>query len=67
VAAWLARQLTHPLALLLSATAVLSFIVGSITVGVAVVLIIAPNAPVALFKERQAENAVEAFAGTVSG
>jgi magnesium-transporting ATPase (P-type) len=57
----LARQLTHPLALLLWVAALLSFIVGSITVGVAVVLIIVLNAAVALVQERHAENAVEAL------
>ena len=57
----LARQLTHPLALLLWVAALLSFIVGSITVGVAVVLIIVLNAAVAFVQERHAENAVEAL------
>jgi hypothetical protein len=57
----LARQLTHPLALLLWVAALLSFIVGSITVGVAVVLIIVLNAAVAFAQERHAEDAVEAL------
>ena len=61
----LARQLTHPLALLLCAAALLSFIVGSITVAVAVVLIIVLNAAVAFVQERHAENAVEALAGYI--
>ena len=61
----LARQFTHPLALLLWAAAVLSFIVGSITVGVAVVLIIVLNAAVAFIQERHAEKAVEALAGYI--
>jgi magnesium-transporting ATPase (P-type) len=61
----LARQLTHPLALLLWVAALLSFIVGSITVGVAVVLIIVLNAAVAFVQERHAENAVEALAGYI--
>ena len=61
----LARQFTHPLALLLWAAALLSFIVGSITVGVAVVLIIVLNAVVALIQERHAEKAVEALAGYI--
>ena len=45
--------------------ALLSFIVGSITVGVAVVLIIVLNAAVAFVQERHAENAVEALAGYI--
>jgi hypothetical protein len=57
----LARPLTHPLALLLWVAALLSFIVGSITVSVAVVLIIVLNAAVAFVQERHAENAVEAL------
>jgi len=61
----LARQFTHPLALLLWAAALLSFIVGSITIGVAVVLIIVLNAVVALIQERHAEKAVEALAGYI--
>ncbi len=61
----LARQLTHPLALLLWVAALLSFIVGSIAVGVAVVLIIVLNAVVAFVQERHAENAVEALAGYI--
>ena len=61
----LARQFTHPLALLLWAAALLSFMVGSISVGVAVVLIIVLNAVVALIQERNAEKAVEALAGYI--
>jgi calcium-translocating P-type ATPase len=61
----LARQFTHPLALLLWAAALLSFIVGSVTIGVAVVLIIVLNAVVALIQERHAEKAVEALAGYI--
>ena len=60
-----ARQLTHPLALLLWVAALLSFIVGSITVGVAVVLIIVLNAALAFVQERHAENAAEALAGYI--
>ncbi|HTX30388.1 MAG TPA: cation-transporting P-type ATPase [Solirubrobacteraceae bacterium] len=58
----LARQLTHPLALLLWLAAVLSFSVGSQTVGVAVVLVIVLNATFAFVQELQAERAVEALA-----
>jgi hypothetical protein len=50
----LARQLTHPLALLLWVPALLSFIVGSTTVGVGVMLIIVLNAAVAFVQERHA-------------
>ncbi len=58
----LARQLTHPLALLLWVAAALSFAVGSATVGIAVLLIILLNAAFAFLQERQAERAVEALA-----
>jgi calcium-translocating P-type ATPase len=58
----LARQLTHPLALLLWVAAALSFAVGSQTVGIAVLLIILLNAAFAFVQERQAERAVEALA-----
>ena len=59
----IARQLTHPLALLLWVAAVLSFAVGSQTVGIAVVLVIILNAMFAFVQELQAERAVEALAG----
>jgi calcium-translocating P-type ATPase len=59
----IARQLTHPLALLLWLAAVLSFAVGSTVVGVAVVLVIILNAAFAFVQELQAERAVEALAG----
>ena len=59
----LARQLTHPLALLLWLAAGLSFLVGSQTVGIAVVLVIVLNAAFAFVQELQAERAVEALAG----
>ena len=59
----LARQLTHPLALLLWLAAGLSFLVGSQTVGIAVVLVIVLNAAFAFAQELQAERAVEALAG----
>ncbi len=58
----LARQLTHPLALLLWLAAALSFAVGNLTVAVAVLLVIALNAVFALIQEMQAERAVEALA-----
>ena len=58
----LARQFTHPLALLLWVAAALSFAVGSATVGVAVVAVILLNAGFAFLEEQQAERAVEALA-----
>jgi calcium-translocating P-type ATPase len=58
----IARQLTHPLALLLWVAAVLSFAVGSQAVGIAVVLVIILNAAFAFVQELQAERAVEALA-----
>lgn len=58
----LARQVTHPLALLLWLAAALSFAVGSSTVAIAVLLVIALNAGFAFVQEQQAERAVEALA-----
>jgi calcium-translocating P-type ATPase len=58
----LARQLTHPLALLLWLAAALSFAVGSYTVAIAVLLVIVLNAVFAFAQEMQAEKAVEALA-----
>ncbi len=58
----IARQLTHPLALLLWVAAALSFAVGSQTIGIAVVLVIILNAAFAFAQELQAERAVEALA-----
>jgi calcium-translocating P-type ATPase len=58
----LARQLTHPLALLLWLAAGLSFAVGSGTVAIAVLLVIVLNATFAFVQELQAERAVEALA-----
>jgi calcium-translocating P-type ATPase len=58
----LARQLTHPLALLLWACAALSLAVGNATIAIAVVLVIMLNAAFAFVQELQAERAVEALA-----
>ncbi|MGC2373377.1 MAG: cation-transporting P-type ATPase [Solirubrobacteraceae bacterium] len=58
----LARQLTHPLALLLWLAAALSFAVGSQTIAIAVLLVILLNALFAFVQEMQAERAVEALA-----
>jgi calcium-translocating P-type ATPase len=59
----LARQLTHPLALLLWLAAGLSLAVGNRTVAIAVLLVILLNAAFAFVQELQAERAVEALAG----
>ena len=58
----MARQLTHPLALLLWLAAALSFAVGSQTIAIAVLLVIVLNALFAFVREMQAERAVEALA-----
>jgi calcium-translocating P-type ATPase len=58
----LARQLTHPLALLLWLAAALSLAVGSQTIAIAVLLVIVLNALFAFVQEMQAERAVEALA-----
>ncbi|SCK44200.1 plasma-membrane calcium-translocating P-type ATPase [Streptomyces sp. WMMB 322] len=57
----LARQLTHPLALLLWLAAALLLAVGSKVVAAAVVLIILLNAAFAFVQELQAQRAVEAL------
>ena len=59
----LARQFTHPLALLLTAAAVLAWIAGIAPVAIAIVIVIAINALFAFIQELQAERAVEALAG----
>ncbi len=58
----LARQFTHPLALLLWLAAGLLLIVGSNVIAAAVILIIVLNAAFAFVQELQAERAVEALA-----
>ena len=55
-------QLTHPLALLLWAAAVLAWFAGTPVLTVAIVAVIVLNALFALWQERQAERAVEALA-----
>ena len=57
----LARQLTHPLALLLFVAAALAFAAGTSALGVAVLAVIILNAFFAFVQERQAERAVEAL------
>jgi calcium-translocating P-type ATPase len=59
----LARQFTHPLALLLWGAASLAAIAGIAPVGIAVVIVIVLNAAFAFVQERQAERAVEALQG----
>ena len=57
-----ALQLTHPLALLLWAAAILAYAAGTSVLGGAIVAVILLNALFALLQERQAERAVEALA-----
>ena len=57
----LARQLTHPLALLLWGAAVLAFVSGSTVVAIAVFIVITLNAALAFAQEQQAGKAVEAL------
>jgi calcium-translocating P-type ATPase len=61
--AQLARQLTHPLALLLWGAAGLAAIAGIAPIAIAVVIVIVLNAAFAFVQERQAERAVEALRG----
>ncbi|MEV7870729.1 cation-transporting P-type ATPase [Streptomyces sp. NPDC088124] len=58
----LARQVTHPLALLLWAAAVLAWWAGIAAVAVAIVAVIVVNAAFAFVQEMQAERAVETLA-----
>ena len=58
----LARQFTHPLALLLWAAALLAWLAGIVAVAIAIVVVIAINAVFAFIQEAQAERAVEALA-----
>ena len=58
----LARQFTHPLALLLWAAAALAWIAGIVPVAIAIVVVIFVNAIFAFVQELQAERAVEALA-----
>jgi magnesium-transporting ATPase (P-type) len=57
----LARQVSHPLALLLWAAGLLAFIAGTPTLGWAILAVIALNALFAFAQERQAVRAVEAL------
>ncbi|GAA1999099.1 cation-transporting P-type ATPase [Catenulispora subtropica] len=58
----LARQFTHPLALLLWAAAALAWVAGIAAVALAIVVVIVLNAVFAFAQEMQAERAVEALA-----
>ena len=58
----LARQFTHPLALLLMLAAVLAWVAGTPRLGVAIAAVIVLNAGFAFAQEMQAERAVEALA-----
>lgn len=58
----LLAQVTHPLALLLAAAAVLAVVSGSPTLGGAIVAVIVLNAVFAFFQELHAEHAVAALA-----
>ncbi|MER7453019.1 cation-transporting P-type ATPase [Nocardia beijingensis] len=58
----LARQFSHPLALLLWAAAGLAAAVGIVPVAIAIVVVIMINAGFAFAQERHAEQAVEALA-----
>ncbi|MCF3142542.1 cation-translocating P-type ATPase [Streptomyces platensis] len=58
----LAKQITHPLALLLWAAAGLAWVAGIAAVAVAIVVVIIVNAAFAFVQEMQAERAVEALA-----
>ena len=57
----LARQFTHPLALLLWAAAALAVVAGTIPLAVAIVAVIILNAVFAFVQELQAEKATEAL------
>jgi calcium-translocating P-type ATPase len=57
-----AVQLSHPLALLLWAAAVLAWLAGTAILAGAIVAVVLLNAAFALLQERQAERAVEALA-----
>ena len=57
----LAQQFTHPLALLLTAAAVLALVAGIAVLAAAIVAVILLNAALAFVQERQAEAAIEAL------
>jgi calcium-translocating P-type ATPase len=57
----LAQQFTHPLALLLTAAAVLALVAGIAVLAAAIAAVIVLNAALAFVQEREAEAAVEAL------
>jgi calcium-translocating P-type ATPase len=57
----LVRQLIHPLALLLWAASALALLINSVTLGIAIIAVIALNAAFALIQERHAQHAVAAL------
>jgi calcium-translocating P-type ATPase len=59
--AQVARQVSHPLALLLWAASVLAFVAGMVPLGIAIVVVVVLNAGFAFMQETQAERAVEAL------
>lgn len=61
----LARQFTHPLALLLWAAAGLAWSVGIVPVAIAIIVVIGINALFAFVQERHAEHAVEVLAAFI--
>jgi magnesium-transporting ATPase (P-type) len=58
----LARQFTHPLAMLLALAAVLAWVSGAPRLGIAIAAVILLNASFSFVQELQAERAVEALA-----
>jgi calcium-translocating P-type ATPase len=58
----LARQFTHPLALLLAAAAILAWVTGGVAIAIAIVIVIVINAVFAFAQETRAERAIEALA-----
>ncbi len=59
--AQIARQVSHPLALLLWAASILAFVAGMAPLGIAIVVVVVLNAGFAFMQESQAERAVEAL------
>ncbi|MBY8876261.1 cation-translocating P-type ATPase [Actinacidiphila acidipaludis] len=57
----LARQFTHPLALLLALAAALAGVTGTVSLALAILAVILLNAGLAFAQEQQAEKAVEAL------
>lgn len=57
----LARQFTHPLAVLLLLAAVLAYVAGTVQLASAILIVIGLNAGFAFLQERQASRAVEAL------